>query len=167
VSDVPEILLVESGIRQLYARCIDAVWRKNSGEFAGCFAEDGEWKIAGLHMRGREEIDEGFKKLLSPNERVLMIPSLPVLDIGEGTVSGRTYVTELVKKKDNQGLRTIGTYFERFVQQGERWLFQWRHFALHYYGPPDLSAPFYDHPDFGSPPNMPADQDPTVIRRAD
>lgn len=164
--DVTARLLAESGIRQLYARCVDAAWRQDTDAFVDCYADGGEWKIAGLHMRGRDEIRAGFEDLLSPNELVLMIMAPPFLEIGDGTASGRTYVTELVKKKNNEGVITIGTYYERFVRHGDRWYFQWRHFALHYYGPNDLSVSLYRHPDFGPPPNMPGADDSTVVRGA-
>ena len=51
-----ELYVADSGIRQLYARYIDAVWRKDADAFGKCFAENAEWKIAGMHMRGRAEI---------------------------------------------------------------------------------------------------------------
>ena len=37
-----EFVIAESGIRQLHARYIDAVWRKDADAFANCFAEHGE-----------------------------------------------------------------------------------------------------------------------------
>ena len=51
-----DFLAAESAIQQLHARYIDAVWRKDADAFADCFAKDAEWKIAGMHMRGRTEI---------------------------------------------------------------------------------------------------------------
>ena len=51
-----DFMIAECGIRQLHARAIDTVWRKDAAAFAACFAEKGEWKIAGVHMRGRAEI---------------------------------------------------------------------------------------------------------------
>ena len=41
-----ELYVADSGIRQLYARYIDAVWRKDADAFGKCFAENGEWKIS-------------------------------------------------------------------------------------------------------------------------
>lgn len=157
--------LAESSIRQLHARCVDAVWRKDAASFADCFTEDGEWKLAGMHLRGRAEIKSGFEKFLAPCERIFMSLGTPVLEIGTGTATGRTLVTECAQHADGQVIRTIGLYYERFVEHNDRWRFKWRHWALHYYGPPDFSAPFLDTPEYGPPPGMPAPEEPTVIRK--
>ncbi len=160
-----EFMAADSGIRQLHARFIDAVWRKDADAFADCFAEDGEWKIAGMHMRGRAEIGSRFAKLLTVCERVLMILGTPILEVGQGTATGRIYSTEFAKLADGGSAMTIGVYYDRYVQEGERWRFQWRHWSLQYRGPTDLSAPFVDCPDYGPPPGMPGPDEPTFTRR--
>jgi ketosteroid isomerase-like protein len=156
---------VECAIRQLHARFIDAVWRKDADAFAQCFAEQGEWKIATLHMRGRAEIGGTFAKLLGACERVFPILNTPILDIGADSVTGRIYCTEFAKMKDGSSAMTIGIYYDRYVEEQGRWRFQWRHWALHYRGPADLSAPFVNSPDYGPPPGMPGPDEPTITRR--
>jgi uncharacterized protein (TIGR02246 family) len=162
---MPDILAAESGVRQLHARYVDAVWRRDRESFLDCFAEDGEWKIAGMRMRGRAEIAAGYDKLLAASERVLMMLGPPVVQVEGDGVSARTPVTELIKLLDGRAVRTIGVYYERFVEQRGRWRFAWRHWDLFYYGPPDLSAAFYDSPDHGPPPAMPEPDAPTLTRR--
>lgn len=162
-----DFVTAESGVRQLYARCIDAVWRKDTAAFADCFTEDGEWKIAGRHLRGRAEIGNGFEELLSPNERVLMIFGPPLLQVGSGAAQGRCYVTEMIKRKDKMNASTIGTYYEHFVEQADQWRFQSRYFSLHYYGPADLSAPIRETTNFGPPPGMPGENEPAVFHLRD
>jgi uncharacterized protein (TIGR02246 family) len=157
---------IAEGVRQLQARYADAVWRRDRDAFVDCFADDGVWKIAGLHMRGRAEVAAGYDKLMAASERVLMRLGAPAVDVAPGGVTARTQVTELVKLRDGGSVRTIGVYYERFVEQGGRWRFAWRHFDLFYYGPPDLSGPFFDGPDYGPPPAMPAPDAPTFRRNA-
>lgn len=153
--ELTRLHVAESGIRQLHARCADAVWRKDADGFANCFTENGEWIIAGIHFRGRAQLASGFKRFLDLNQRVLMRFGTPILTLGDPTVLGRTYVIEDIKTLDNRGMKTIGIYHERFVLQGDQWLFQWRHFDTHYHGPPDLSEPLTNCPDHGPPPGMP------------
>jgi len=160
-----DLLVAESGIRQLHGRYIDAVWRRDASAFVDCFIEDGEWKIAGRHIRGREALGGHFEKFMAASERVLMTIGLPVLEVGQGTATGRVHVSELVKLKDGGAVRTIAIYYERFVEQPDRWRFQWRHFNLYHYGPPDLSAPYYPCLEYGSPPGMPGLDDPTTVRK--
>lgn len=145
----------EIGIRRLHALCADAVWRKDGAGFADCFVEDGVWKVAGLELRGRETIARALGELGTANERILMIFGSPILSASDGCISGRTYTVENVKRYDGSAATTIGIYYEHFVERDGRWLFQRRHFDFSYFGPPDLSAPFYDFQDYGPPPAMP------------
>lgn len=160
-----DFLLAESAIRQLHARYIDAVWRQDVDAFVDCFAADAVWKIAGMQIRGRAAVGSRFEKLTANTERTMMFLSTPILEIGQGTATGRTHVTECIKLKDGKAMRTLGIYYDRFVDQGERWRFEWRHFDLHYYGPPDFSAPFYECKEYGPPPGMPGPDDPTTVRK--
>jgi len=160
-----EFVIADSGIRQLHARFVDAVWRKDADAFADCFAEDGEWKIAGLHMRGRAEIGGQIGNLLSSCERVQLILGLPILEVEQDTATGRMQVTELAKLTDGSSAMTFGIYYDRYVREGERWRFQWRHWTLHYRGPTDLSAALVDGPDYGPHPGMPAPDEPTIVRK--
>lgn len=150
-----DFLVAESGIRQLHARCADAVWRKDAGAFGDCFTEDGEWRISGLILKGRDTIVQTFAAILDSFEAVLMTFNPPLLDIGDGVASGRTYVTELSAFANGERTLAISNYYERFVLDGDRWRFSWRLFHLHYLGPTDLSGSFFRNTDYGPPPNMP------------
>jgi ketosteroid isomerase-like protein len=160
-----DFIIADCGIRQLYARFSDVVWRKDRDGCGECFAQDGEWKLAGLHVKGRAEICATFSKLLGACERVLLIMGTPLLQVDGNTASGRVHVTELTRMADGSSAMTIGVYYDRYVQQGDRWYFQWRHFSLHYRGPTDLSAALVASPDYGPPPGMPAHDEPTLTRR--
>ena len=151
-----DFVKAEAGIRQLHARCADAVWRKDAAAFGDCFAKDGEWRIAGLVMKGRDHIGATFGQIMTRFERVLMTFRTPILEVGPGIASGRTYVTEQTAIADGTRALAISTYFERFVEDGDRWLFTWRLFQLHYMGPADLSGTYFDNVDYGAPPAMPA-----------
>jgi uncharacterized protein (TIGR02246 family) len=154
------------GIRQLHARFIDAVWRKDAQAFGACFAQDGEWKIAAMHIKGRAEITAKFALLLSACDRVQIIAATPLLDFAENGVSGRVSVTELAKMADGSSAMTLGIYYDRYVEEDGRWRFASRHWGLHYRGPVDLSAALVECPDYGPPPGMPAADEPTYTRRA-
>lgn len=160
-----DFLIVESAIRQLHARYVDAVWRKDPDSFAELFAADAEWKIAGMHMRGREQIRSEFAKFMRHVDRTFMIFGTPIIELGNGTASSRTHVREHNKFADGQTASTFGIYYERFVNEGDRWRFQWRHWNLYYIGPPDFSAPLYQVKEYGPPPGMPGADDPTTVRK--
>ena len=139
-----EFLVAESAIRQLHARYIDATWRQDIDTFKGCFAEDAQWEIAGLHVRGREEIGATLEKLLTGSSRVLMTISMLLFEIDGDHASGTTRVTESIKRENGDSMRTIGSYADRYICDAGVWRFQSRQWQLNYRGPMDLSAPLAD-----------------------
>jgi len=156
-----EPIVAEYAVRQLHARYIDAVWRKDYAAFGDCFAEEAEWRIAGMVLRGRPQIVAALERLMPNFHRILMTFRTPILEVGEGTASGRTYVTEQSAFRNGRPGQTIGIYYERFVEQGDRWRFSWRLFQLQYMGPADLTGPFLEQADYGPPPAMPPLDAPT------
>jgi len=145
----------QAGIRDLHARYTDATFRKDFDAFAGCFAEEAEWRISGRVFRGREEIRNGISVIMDKFIRVLITFRNPILTVGQGVASGRTWIDERCAWKSGDTSIAIGLYYEHFVEQGDRWLFQWRMFETHYRGPPDMTGEFFDRRDWGSPPAMP------------
>lgn len=159
-----DFLLAESAIRQLYGRYCDAVWRKDTEAFVDCFTEGATWKIAGKTIRGRVDIGSSFEAFLAQSEKVMMFVGIPILDVNEGAATGRIQATELLKLKDGNAIRTLGIYYERFVEVNDRWLIESHHFNMYYYGPPDLSEPYYECQEYGPLPGMPGPDDPTTVR---
>jgi ketosteroid isomerase-like protein len=156
-----DFLVAESAIRQLHARYTDAVWRKDYDAFGDCFTEDAEWRISGMVLRGRVEIVDTIEQLMSRFRRVLVTLRTPILEVGNGRASGRTYLTEQSVSSDGRAYGPIGIYYEHFVDQGDRWRFSWRLFQTHYTGSPDMSGTLFDNPDYGPPPAMPPLDAPT------
>ena len=150
-----DFMVAECGIRQLHARCIDAVWRQDADVFADCFTEDGVWKVAGKMFTGREVIRPTFTKLLGLNDRVMIIPGIPMLEVDGDKAVGRVQSTELSKLPDGSAFLTLGVFYDRYVKESDGWRFQWRHFSLHYRGPMDMSADLVPTPDYGAFPGMP------------
>lgn len=150
-----DFLIAEAGIRQLHTRCVDAVWRKDAAAFGDCFTEQGEWRISGMILKGRDHIAQTFGAIMGSFEAVLMNFQPPALEVGDGVASGRTYVTELSAFANGERTLAISNYYERYVFEQTRWRFSWRLFHLHYLGPPDLSGSFFRNTDYGPPPAMP------------
>ena len=156
-----DYLIAEAGIRRLHARYTDAVWRKDFVAFGDCFAEDAEWRIGGTIARGRTACVEHLKGLMPQIRSVLCTFRSPILEVGKGTATGRTYMTEQCVFMDGRTSAPIGTYYEHFIDQGDSWRFKWRLFHLHYRGPADFSGTFLRNPDYGAPPAMPPLDAPT------
>lgn len=169
MSDFSKFAVAEIGIRQLQARYIDAVWRKDYESFGECFAVDSEWRIAGRVVRGRDAATGFIKQMLGEFQSIFIVLGTPILEVGEGVASGRTYFTARNILRDGRPFGPMGVYYERFIQQADVWRFKWRLFQTHYSGPPDLSGNYEQHPDYGPPPAMPpldaiAGPPPAIIR---
>jgi hypothetical protein len=156
-----ELMVAEFMVRQLHARYVDAVWRKDFEAFGNCFTDDAEWRIGGRVLRGRVEIVSNLIRLMPNFQRVLMTFRSPLVHIEDGAVSSRTYVTEQNAFLDGRPGNSIGIYFERFAKQADQLKFKWRLFQLHYLGKMDITAPLFQNPDFGAPPAMPPLDAPT------
>jgi hypothetical protein len=150
-----DYLVAEAGIRLLHARYADAVFRKDYVTFADCFTEDAEWRLGGYLLRGRREAAAFLADRIADSHWVLMTFRTPILDVQNGSATGRTYVTEVNAYKDTPPSHTVATYYERFVEQGGVWRRSWAFFQLHYIGKEDLSGSFPAQIDYGPPPAMP------------
>jgi len=160
-----EFVAAECGIRQLHARYADAVWRKDAAAVGICFAEDGEWRVGGAVMCGRQRVVAAMGNVFPRFTRILMTFRTPIVELGEaGTASARTYVSENSVYADGTPFAPIGIYFERFVREAGDWRFKWRLFQTNYAGPPDLSGTFFDVPDYGAPPALPPLDEITIDR---
>jgi ketosteroid isomerase-like protein len=156
---------IEADIRQLHARYVDAVWRQDVESFGACFANDAEWRIAGQVLRGRADISQFMAEAFKSYRRILMLFRTPLLDIANGEVTARTYVSEQSILKNGDAFGPIGIYYERFVLEDGAWRFGWRLFQTQYAGPPDMSGALFETEDFGPPPAMPP-RDADTVRRS-
>lgn len=155
----------EAGIRQLMGRYADAVWRQDSQAFAECWTEDAVWKIAGRIATGRPEIAALFQASVAPSERVMLWAGIPVLEVGEGTATGRVQITELIKRKSGEAFRTLALYYDHYREEAGRWRYSRRHFNMYYMGAPDLSDGIFPGVlEYGPPPGMPGPDDPTPVK---
>jgi len=159
-----KILEADFAIRQLYARFIDAAFWQDGEAYAQLFTEDGEWKVAGMHIRGRREIGTTFSKLLGYTAKVQMIVGFPILEIEGEKAYARVQCTELTKMPDGSSSMAIGVYYDQFEKCGDEWLFRWRHFSLHYRGPMDFSADLVPSPNYGAFPAKPEWDEPTLTK---
>ncbi|MBW8785616.1 MAG: hydroxyacylglutathione hydrolase [Novosphingobium sp.] len=158
-----DFVAAEAGIRQLHARYVDAVFRKDFAAFGDCFTDDAEWRIAGQILRGRPRIVGFLERVMDNFHRVIMTFRTPILNLEGRTALARTYVTENNGFKSGRPGFNIGTYYERLVaDESGVWRRSWALYQLHYMGPSDLTGSFFEQPDYGAPPAFPPGDATTV-----
>lgn len=161
-----DLVSADFGIRQCHARFADAVWRHDADAFGDCFATNGEWKIAGMHFAGREEIAKACQQLVGRCTRVHLVVGQPQLAAASGEVMGRMPVTEYSWMPDGSQFMTVGIYHDRYVEEAGAWRYRSRFWSLKYRGPIDLSAPLVDTADYGAFPAGPAADEEIFVRKA-
>ncbi len=161
-----ELIAADFGIRQCHARFADAVWRQDAAVFAGCFAGNGEWKIAGFHFSGRAAIETAFGQLVGRCTRVHLVTGQPMLAVEGGEVIGRMAMTEFAWMPDGTQALSIGMYHDRYVEEDGEWRYRERFWSFKYRGPIDLSAELAPTPDYGAFPARPSADEQTYVRKA-
>jgi uncharacterized protein (TIGR02246 family) len=157
------LLIAERGVRALYARYCDAVWRRDSEAFVGCFAHEAVWKVAGLEMRGPEAIRTQFEAFVGQPHQVMMFTGLPNLDIAGDEATSRIAITEYSRPSGAAMMRTLGVYYVWLVRDGKGvWRFSRRHLDLTYMGAANFVDASIERPDYGPPPAMPLADAPTL-----
>ncbi len=121
---------------------VNALNTRDASAFAGTYAEDGVWEVAGgTASVGRDAIRarlEGvFKRypwLLQTNH------DAKVLSASATEARARVYFSEH-GSVEGESRFVMGVYDERCVRRAGAWLYARRTATILYSGPPDLSAP--------------------------
>lgn len=160
-----DLIAADFGIRQCHAKFADAVWRQDAASFASCFAQQGEWKIAGFRFSGRDAVEQAFGQLVGRCTRVHLVTGQPILAVEGGEVIGRMAMTEFAWMPDGTQALSIGMYHDRYVEEGGEWRYLERFWSFKYRGPIDLSAELAPTPDYGAFPARPSRDEETYVRK--
>lgn len=132
----------ELALRDLMARYIDAVNRRDADAWIATWAENGTWNMLGQSVTGHASILALWQQMMSGFEFALMLPSSSLFSITGDTASGHWYLQEYLRDRDGNGTTVFSRYLDTCVKQHGRWLFQSRQYHLMYNGPADLSGTY-------------------------
>jgi uncharacterized protein (TIGR02246 family) len=131
----------ELAIRALVARYCHAIAERDDPAWADTWAVDGNWKVLGQDVRGREAILERYRALVSAARWVVQVATDGVIDLDGDEARGRWQICETIQTKDGRAALNLGRYFDRYRRGPDGlWRFAVREFRVSYFGPPDLSA---------------------------
>lgn len=151
-------LEIESALRTLLARSSDCVWRRDKAGYAECWASDGEWRILGQVIHGREAIAETWCKLMEPFDKVWQLSHNVVFGFDRDRPAARLYLEETLLVPTGQVNILKGVYHDSYVLQDGAWRFARRHIDIGYLGPADFSGRWFPMIDHGL---APYDPDPS------
>ncbi|MCH2169201.1 nuclear transport factor 2 family protein [Myxococcota bacterium] len=133
-------LAAELGIRTLVARYAEAVTRNDGNAFGATWAENGEWRILGRIVTGREQVVEHWRHLVSTFSFVSQIAHGGIIEVSGAEATGRWTITEYLRQTDGTPVMNLGMYQDQYACVGDDWFFFRRRFEPLYLGPPDFSA---------------------------
>jgi len=131
----------ELAIRALVARYCHGIAERDDEAWAETWAVDGEWKVLGQDVRGRDAILALYQKLVAGCRWVVQVATDGVIELAGDEATGRWQITETIQAKDGRAMINVGRYRDRYRRDADgSWRFARREFRFSYSGPPDYSA---------------------------
>lgn len=134
-------LVDELAIRGLVARYCHAIAERDDAAWAATWTEDGEWKVLGQEVRGRDAILAHYRALVSAARWVVQVATDGWLELAGDSASGQWQICETIQTLDGRAALNVGRYRDRYLRCADgAWRFARRELSTSYLGPPDLSA---------------------------
>ncbi|HXZ84101.1 MAG TPA: nuclear transport factor 2 family protein [Myxococcota bacterium] len=131
----------ELAIRALVARYCHAIAERDDKAWAETWSVDGEWKVLGQSLRGREAILAHYQKLIAGCRFVQQVASDGVIELEGHTAHGKWQIAETILPRSGSPALNLGRYADRYQRDADGvWRFARREFSGHYFGAPDLTA---------------------------
>jgi len=132
----------EIGLRNLMARYVDAVNRRDAAAWIATWADAAEWHLLGSPVCGRDNILALWQQLMSGFEFALLLPSSCLFDVTGDTASGHWYLHEYSRDLDGAGTAMLSRYDDHYVKVDGQWLFRSRSYQVIYQGASDLGGTY-------------------------
>ena len=132
----------ELELRNLMARYVDAVNRRDPEAWIDTWAEDGSWNLLGNPVTGRDNILALWEQMMATFEFALLLPSSCLFEVDGESASGHWYLHEYSRDLEGNRSAIISRYDDTYVKRDGRWLFASRAYNFIYNGPPDFSGDF-------------------------
>ena len=91
----------ELAIRSLVARYADAVNRYDEALWAGTWAVNGVWDLAGMVVEGRKAVVDFWRNAMGSFEFAIQLVYQGTIEIEGDSASGRWYLTETLRLKSH------------------------------------------------------------------
>ena len=130
----------ELAIRQLAARYIDAVNRRDEGDWAATWSLSASWDLMGMKVSGRDNIVATWKGAMGTFRWVVMMLGSGTIALDGDAASGRWYLTEHLVGQDGSAAMALGVYDDRYCRENGAWVFSERRYQILYRGAPDLGG---------------------------
>ena len=130
----------ELAIRQLAARYIDAVNRRDEGDWTATWSRDGVWNLMGMQVSGRDAVVATWKGAMGTFRWVVMMLGSGTIELDGDTASGRWYLTEHLVGQDGNASMVLGVYDDRYRREEGAWVFSERRYQMLYRGTVEMAG---------------------------
>jgi hypothetical protein len=120
----------ELAIRDLAARYIDGVNRRDATVWGATWSEQGAWELLGHRVEGRTAIVQFWEAAMANFSFAFMHLGSGTIEIDGRSASGRWYLTEHLVGTDGVAQQVFGMYEDRYVREGGEWLFAERRYKI-------------------------------------
>ncbi len=132
----------EQALKNLMARYVDAVHRRDADAWAATWDENGSWNLMGSTVTGKSNILLLWQQMMAGFEFALMLPSSCLLTVNSNTASGHWYLQEFTRDKQGNATSIVSRYVDTYSRCDGQWLYLSRHYTFLYHGAPDLSGAY-------------------------
>lgn len=130
----------QEALRELMARYVDAVNRKDEPAWAATWTEDATWNLLGTEVMGRDNIVSLWQQMMTGFEFAVMMPSSGLFEISGDSARGHWYLQEHTRDLEGTASTILSRYLDSYRKVDGHWLYQTRRYELIYHGPADLSG---------------------------
>ena len=132
----------EMALRNLMARYVDAVHRRDEDDWAGTWTVDARWNLLGSDVIGRDNIVALWQQMMSGFEFAVMMPSSCLFEITGHQATGHWYLQEYTRDLEGHGNAVLSRYKDSYSKLDGEWRYQSREYSFIYHGAPDLSGSY-------------------------
>ena len=129
-------------LRNLMARYVDAVHRRDGDAWIATWAEDSQWNLLGNPVDGKANILGLWQQMMGGFEFALMLPSSSLFEIDGDSASGHWYLHEYSRDLEGNTSTIISRYQDTYIKEGGQWRYKSRQYQFIYNGPADLSGDY-------------------------
>jgi hypothetical protein len=123
----------ELRISALVARYADAVNRADAARWTATWAAEARWHLRTSTVTGRDAIAARWLELLPRYESIVQLVTKGWAEEAPEGARGRWNVLEILRRAGaGRDCLQVTTYTDRYVREGDRWLFAQRRLTVHY-----------------------------------
>lgn len=120
----------ELAIRDLAARYIDGVNRRDATVWGATWCEQGAWELLGHRVEGRTAIVRFWEAAMANFSFAFMHLGSGTIELEGSSASGRWYLTEHLVGTDGAAQLVLGMYEDSYEREGSEWRFAERRYTI-------------------------------------